>query len=86
MFNLGKQCQSCAMPLSKDPQDGGTMVDGSKSKDYCSYCLVNGQFCAQATMEDFRKDLDQKLKDKGLAWWIRTLTWYQIPHLKRWKQ
>lgn len=26
-----KNCQSCGMPMKKDPQSGGTHADGSKS-------------------------------------------------------
>ncbi|MFZ2681761.1 MAG: zinc ribbon domain-containing protein [Patescibacteria group bacterium] len=86
MFKLGAQCQSCAMPMSKDPENGGLNADGTKSTDYCSFCLRNGEFCAKETLEDFRKGLDEMLKAKGLSWWIRKLTWYQLPTLKRWKQ
>ena len=39
-----KFCQSCGMPMSKDPQHGGTNRDGTKSADYCSYCYVAGEF------------------------------------------
>jgi len=39
-----KSCQSCGMPLNKDPQSGGTNADGSKNEKYCSYCYQNGAF------------------------------------------
>ena len=39
-----KNCQSCGMPLKKDPQTGGTNADGSKSTMYCSYCYDRGAF------------------------------------------
>jgi Putative zinc ribbon domain len=29
-------CQSCAMPMAK-PDDYGTNLDGSQSKEYCHY-------------------------------------------------
>lgn len=32
------------MPMSKDPQKGGTEKDGSKNNKYCSYCYQNGGF------------------------------------------
>ena len=27
-------CQSCGMPMKKDPENGGTNADGTKSPDY----------------------------------------------------
>ena len=44
MENAVKICQSCGMPLDKDPNKGGTNSDGSKSEKYCSYCFQNGKF------------------------------------------
>ena len=41
---MNKFCQSCGMPMKKDPEGGGTNADGDKSQDYCSYCFVNGAF------------------------------------------
>ncbi|MBL0258370.1 MAG: zinc ribbon domain-containing protein [Bacteroidetes bacterium] len=39
-----KNCQSCGMPLKRDEKGGGTNVDGSISKMYCSYCYDKGEF------------------------------------------
>ena len=39
-----KNCQSCGIPLKKDKMGGGTNIDGSMSKLYCSYCYVHGRF------------------------------------------
>lgn len=39
-----KFCQSCGMPLNKDPKQGGSEKDGTKSKKYCSYCYEEGAF------------------------------------------
>ena len=44
-----KNCQSCGMPLKKDPEGGGTNQDTSKSTMYCSYCYQGGTF----TQPDF---------------------------------
>lgn len=74
------------MPMSSDPEHGGTNLDGTKSSEYCSYCLKNGEFCSNVPFAEFRTGLDEILKAKGLSWFIRTLTWYQLPTLKRWKQ
>ena len=40
----GPACQSCGMPLSKDPLGGGTNADGSPSTEYCSHCYREGAF------------------------------------------
>ena len=37
-------CQSCGMPISKDPEGGGTLADGSFTIEYCSHCYRDGQF------------------------------------------
>ena len=42
---MGKgTCQSCGMPLSKDPKGGGTEANGALSTKYCSLCYQNGKF------------------------------------------
>ena len=37
MDTIYKNCQSCGMPMKRDPQRGGTNADGSKSTMYCSH-------------------------------------------------
>ena len=38
-------CQSCGMPLTKDPKRGGLEKDGqTHSTKYCSLCYDNGAF------------------------------------------
>lgn len=37
-------CQSCGMPMKKDPGNGGTNADGSRSPDSCSFYFGNGAF------------------------------------------
>jgi len=36
MNKVNKFCQSCGMPMSKDPQGGGTEKDGTKSLKFCN--------------------------------------------------
>ena len=40
MIKKYKNCQSCAMPLNKDPKGsgGGKNINGEPSYKYCSYC------------------------------------------------
>ncbi len=80
-------CQSCGMPLEKQ-EDKGSNKDGSKSEEYCSYCLQEGAFTEMMTMEEMIElclnfgmeeglytDRDQA-KQQMLEW---------FPSLKRWR-
>ena len=42
MTETFKNCQSCGMPLKKDPQGGGTEANGAKCTMYCSKCYEQG--------------------------------------------
>lgn len=81
-----QQCQSCGMPLSQDPQGGGTEADGTTSTEYCSYCYQSGEFVGDfssaAEMQAFCKE---KLKEQGVKWPLPWLFTRQIPRLKRWR-
>lgn len=45
-------CQSCGMPIATEALLG-TNVDGSKTKEYCTYCYKEGQFSQpDATLEE----------------------------------
>jgi hypothetical protein len=82
-----KNCQSCSMPLKKDPQGGGTEADGSKSTMYCSYCYQNGKFTqpdwTAQQMQEFSKN---KLKEMGFPGFLAGFFTKGIPKLKRWSK
>ncbi|MBL4746781.1 MAG: zinc ribbon domain-containing protein [Flavobacteriaceae bacterium] len=84
-----KFCQSCGMPRKKDPQEGGTEKDGSKSLSYCSFCYKEGLFCHTDTIDSPKKMQDMCIKMmkkqgmNGVLAWIFTR---RIPKLERWKQ
>lgn len=83
---MNKFCQSCGMPLNKDPQRGGTNSDGSKSPDYCSYCYVNGAFTTpDMTPKQMQSLCIDKLKERGMPKPFAWLLTRNIPTLKRWK-
>lgn len=84
--DMNKFCQSCGMPLSKDPQNGGTNSDGSKSEDYCSYCYQNGEFSSPEidTPQKMQKFCIQKMKEKGMSGIMAWIFTRNIPRLKRW--
>jgi len=83
---MNKCCQSCGMPMSKDPQQGGTNADGSKNADYCSYCYQHGAFVGDFTAKQMQDFCINKLKEMGFPRFIGWSLTRNIPSLKRWKQ
>ena len=83
-----KICQSCGMPLSKDPQGGGTNADGTKSQLYCSYCYQNGRFTSPEidTAEKMQVFVKVKLKEMHVPGFMAWFLAMGIPKLKRWKK
>jgi hypothetical protein len=78
-------CQSCGMPLRRDPLGGGTNADGSKSRAYCSHCYANGHFTRpDITAREMQARVHDKLRERGIP---RILSWMftrRIPRLQRW--
>ena len=77
-------CQSCSMPLLKET-DFGTTKLGDKSADYCVYCLKNGEFTQNITLEQAiaqcaeYADMAGVTKEEALEYAQKT-----FPTLKRW--
>ena len=86
-MNSFKNCQSCGMPFSKDPESGGTNTDGSKSSMYCSFCLISGEFQHPEinSAEKMQAFVKEKLKSMGFPGFIAGLFTKGIPKLERWK-
>ncbi|HNS12357.1 MAG TPA: zinc ribbon domain-containing protein [Bacteroidia bacterium] len=81
-----KNCQSCGMPLKKDPQRGGTNTDGSISHMYCSYCYANGNFIqSDITAEQMQEFVKNKMKEMGFPGFLAKMFVKGIPKLERWK-
>jgi hypothetical protein len=84
-----KQCQSCGIPLHKDPNGlgWGTEKNWSISNVYCSLCYNNGEFMYKWTdVEEFKNIVEQAMKNKWYWRFMRKLTRRNIPHLSRWKK
>jgi len=86
MEKFDKFCQSCGMPMEKDPDKGGTNTDGSKTLKYCSYCYQSGVFKDNFTTSgEMVKLVRGKLKEMGYGpikhWFYSS----HIPQLERWK-
>jgi len=82
-----KNCQSCGMPLNKDPKGGSTNADGTPNKMYCSYCYEIGKFkqpdWTVRQMQDFVKG---KMKEMGFPGFLAGFFTRGIPKLERWKK
>lgn len=83
---MQQMCQSCGMPLKKDPGGGGTEAGGSKSTKFCSYCYQDGAFLnpefSAREMQDFCRDQMKKQGMNGALAWLFTRG---IPRLERWR-
>jgi hypothetical protein len=78
-------CQSCGMPMKRDPQGGGTNADGSKSAMYCSHCWQEGRFTQpDLTVEQMQERVKGKLKEYGFPGFMAAFMARSIPGLKRW--
>lgn len=81
---MGKTCQSCGMPLTKDPEGGGRNADGSKSDLYCSYCYQDGAFLQpDMDVKTFQAFCVQQMKTQGLPGPLAWLFTRGIPRLDR---
>lgn len=81
-----KNCQSCGMPMKKDPEHGGRNADGSKNKMYCSYCYKEGAFTQpDFTVKQMQKFCKEKMKEMGFPGFIAGFFTLGIPRLERWK-
>lgn len=86
MEKVYKNCQSCAMPIKRDPKGGGTNADGSKSKMYCSYCYGDGKFVnPEWTVQQMQDFVKGKMKEMGFPGFLAGFFTRGIPKLERWK-
>ncbi len=87
MAKTYKNCQSCAMPLKKDPNGGGTESDGSKSTMYCSLCYGEGKFHRpDITVDEMQTFVRAKLKEMGFPGFLAGMFTKGIPNLERWRK
>jgi hypothetical protein len=81
-----KNCQSCGMPMKKDPQGGGTEADGSRNQKFCSYCYEAGAFVQpDMTMDEMKTLVKEKISDMGFSGFLSGFFTMGIPRLERWK-
>jgi hypothetical protein len=80
-----KMCQSCGMPLKKDPKGGSTNADGSKNNKYCSYCYDKGDFTFKGNVNDFQEFCRKMMIEGGHNRFTAWLFKRGMSRLERWK-
>ena len=83
-----KICQSCGMPIDKDPNKGGTNSDGSKNDKYCSFCFQNGKFTDEgiSLKEKIEKNIQIAVSRLNIPEnEARKMAESLLPNLERWK-
>lgn len=81
-----KKCQSCGMPLNKDPKGGGTDADGSTNDMYCSFCFEGGEFFQpDMTLDEMKVLVKGKMKEMGIPGFLTGLFTIGMGNLERWK-
>ncbi|QJR20451.1 hypothetical protein HKM20_02065 [Pelagibacterium halotolerans] len=83
---MGPICQSCSMPMSKDPQGGGTNADGSRSTVYCSLCWRDGAFAQPGfTVGQMQQYCIEQLRKQGMPHVMAWAFTRSLPRLQRWR-
>lgn len=79
------RCQSCGMPLSRDPRGGGTNADGSRNTEYCSYCYRDGEFTEpDISAEGMMIKVEGMLREMHFPGFLARRFAKSIPSLARW--
>lgn len=82
---MNKFCQSCGMPIKKDPQGGGTNSDGTKSTEYCSFCYQDGNFLDECkAAKEMQEFCIEKMNEEGTPRFVAWIFTRGIPKLNRW--
>ncbi len=88
MENNSTICQSCGMPLDKDPNKGGTNADKSISEKYCSFCFQEGKFFDEGITlkEKIEKNIQMAVERMNIPEsQARQMAEKILPNLERWK-
>jgi len=74
------------MPLSKDPEGGGTEASGAKSTEYCSKCYRAGKFTEpDITASQMVAKVEGKLREMHFPGFLARRFARDIPSLRRWQ-
>lgn len=73
------------MPLDK-PELLGTEKDGSKSKEYCSYCYQNGVFInPNISIGEMKSLVKEQMGKMKIDTNVINMAVNSLPYLKRWR-
>lgn len=86
MEKTNKFCQSCGMPIDKDPKKGGSNADGTINLMYCSYCYQKGEFIFKGTAREMQLFCREKMIEQGMSKFTAWFFSLGIPRLERWKK
>ncbi len=84
-------CQSCGMPMNT-AKEFGSNADGSQNQEYCVYCMKDGKFMLDISMDEmiehnlqylgeFNKDSEKHYSIEEARAEMKTF----FPTLKRWQ-
>jgi hypothetical protein len=87
MSNKNTQCQSCGMPLKRDPNGGSKNTDGTINELYCSYCYMDGAFINPTNnVKEFQELCRLKMIEGGHNKLMAWLFSRGMSRLGRWKK
>ena len=88
MNTINGNCQSCGMPLDKDPLGGGSNLDQSKSNLYCSFCYRDGKFVDEGISleEKIEKNIEIAVSRQIPEIQARKMAQSILPTLQRWRK
>ena len=73
-------CESCMMPLDKDPGVSG-------SDKYCSYCFKNGKLVYEGNdLKQFQKMAYEGMRARGTNVFLAKFFTFMIRFAPRWKK
>lgn len=86
MQKSNKFCQSCGMPMKKDPKKRGSNSDRSINQKYCSYCFEKGEFIqADISLQEMQVFVKGKMKEMGFPGFLTGFFAKGISKLERWQ-
>jgi hypothetical protein len=82
----GPACQSCGMPINRDPLGGGSNEDGTRTREYCSHCYEKGEFLQpEMTATEMMALVEGKLKSMHIPGFFARKWAQEVPTLRRWR-
>lgn len=79
MENKCNTCESCMMPLDKDPGVSG-------NPKYCSYCCKDGKLCDEGEdLKAFQKRCYEGMREKGMGRFKAKFYTFLVRFAPRWR-